>query len=141
MTSKAAQHIELCKNSVREWVQDKMVSVKYVPCKVNPADIFIKEMRDGMHFCCLSDSFMSQLSDFNNISLLETHHTHQRSSHSVAPSAAWVALASASSNASSYFSALAANMFCWSVIETSNFSSAGCQLLGSLHGFIPPDVV
>jgi hypothetical protein len=50
MTSKAAQHIEFCKNSVYGWVQDKMVSVKHVVGKVNPADIFTKEMQDGMHF-------------------------------------------------------------------------------------------
>jgi hypothetical protein len=108
---------------------------------VNPADIFTTEMQDGMHFHRLCDSFMSQLSNFNNISLLETHHTHQPSPHSVAPSAAWVALTSVSSNASSYFSALAVNTFCLSVTAMSHLSNAGCQLLGSLHGFIPPDVI
>jgi hypothetical protein len=50
MTSKAARHIELRKNSVREWVQDKTISVKHVAGKTNPADIFNKEMRDGIHF-------------------------------------------------------------------------------------------
>jgi hypothetical protein len=60
MTCKAAQHIELCKNSAHEWVLDKMVSVKHLAGKVNPAE------RDGMHFCRLLDSFMSQLSDFKN---------------------------------------------------------------------------
>jgi hypothetical protein len=47
MTSKAARHIELCKNSVREWVQDKTILVKHVDGKTNPANIFTKEMRDG----------------------------------------------------------------------------------------------
>jgi hypothetical protein len=141
MTSKAARHIELCKNSVHKWVQDKMVSVKHVAGKMNPADIFTKEMQDGMHFCCLCDSFMSWLSNFNNISLLETHHARQRSPHSVAPSAAWVALASASSNASLYFLALAANTFCPSVTAMSHLSSTNRQLLWGLHSFIPPDVV
>jgi hypothetical protein len=140
MTSKAAQHIELCKSSVRKWVQDKTVFVKHVAGKMNPVGIFTKEMRDGTHFCCLRDSFMSRLSNSNNVSLLETHHTRQCSPHSVASSVAWVALTSASSNASSYFPALAANTFCWSV-TVSHLSSAGCQLLWGLHGFIPPDAV
>jgi hypothetical protein len=60
---KAARHIELCDNSVRKWVQDKTLSVKHVTGKVNPADIFTKEMRDGTHFRQLW-SFMSQLSSF-----------------------------------------------------------------------------
>jgi hypothetical protein len=117
MISKAAQHIELCKNSVHKWVQDKTVSVKHVARKVNPADIFTQEIQDGTHFSHLRDSFMSRFSDFNNISLLETHHTRQRSSHSVAPSAAWVNLASASSNAPSYFLALAVNTVCHSNVS------------------------
>jgi hypothetical protein len=51
MTSKATQHIELCKNSVHKWVQDKTLQVKHISGKINPADIITKEMRDGMHFC------------------------------------------------------------------------------------------
>jgi hypothetical protein len=50
MTSKAARHFKLCKNSVRKWVQDKTIAVKHVACKINPADIFAKEMRDSTHF-------------------------------------------------------------------------------------------
>jgi hypothetical protein len=50
MTSKAARHIELRKNAVREWVQDKTLKVQHVSGKIHPADIFTKEMRDGMHF-------------------------------------------------------------------------------------------
>ncbi len=52
-------------------------------------------------FVC--NSFMCWLSDFLNRSLMETHHTCQCSQHSVAPSAAWVALAL---GASPYFLAL-----------------------------------
>jgi hypothetical protein len=103
MTSKAARHIELCKNSVCEWVQDKKIAVWHVAGKINPANIFTKEMHDGTHFCCLHDSFMSRLLDFLNTTLLESHHARQRSQHSVAPSTAWVTLAS---GASSYLSAL-----------------------------------
>ena len=64
MTSKAACHIKLCKNSVREWVQDGTIEVEHVSGKINPADIFTKEMRDSAHFCRLRNSFMSRLSDF-----------------------------------------------------------------------------
>ena len=51
MTSKAACHIELRGNSVREWIQDKMVAIKHVAGKYNTEDIlFTKEMRDGTLF-------------------------------------------------------------------------------------------
>ncbi len=135
MTSKAACHIELRENLVWEWVQDKTISVKHVAGKTNPANIFTKEMRDGVHFCCLRDSFMSHLSDFNNVTLLDTHHTCQRSSQSIAPLAAWVSLAL---GASSYFSALTVNTFCWLASAVSHLSSTGRQLIWRLPGFIPP---
>ncbi len=50
MTSKAAYRIELRENSVREWVQNKTINVRHVSGKINLADIFTKEMRDGAHF-------------------------------------------------------------------------------------------
>jgi len=50
MTSKAARHIELHENSVREWIQNKSLAGKHISGKINPSDIFTKEMRDGMHF-------------------------------------------------------------------------------------------
>ena len=65
MTLKAVRHIELRENSVREWVQDKSISVSHVAGKDNVSDIFTKEMRDVAHFCRLRDSFMSRLADFN----------------------------------------------------------------------------
>jgi hypothetical protein len=138
MTSKAACHIELRENSVREWVQDKTLLVKYIAEKTNPADIFTKEMCDGTHFRRLWDSFMSRLSDFLSDLILESHHVRQRSSNSVAPSAAWVSL---TSSASSYLSALMANTFCWSASSVSHLCSAGRQLIRTLHGFVPPDWV
>jgi len=126
MTSKAARHIEFCKNSVCEWVQDKTIAVKHVTGKNNPADIFTKEMRDGTHFRRLHDSFMSRLLDFLTALLLETHHARQQSPNSASPSAAWVTLAS---GASLYLSALAANTFCWSATSVSHLCSASRQLL------------
>ena len=80
MTSRAARHIELRENSVREWIQQsKLLSVKHVSGKLNPSDIFTKEMRDGTHFWRLRDSFMSRLSDFVNDSLLAVHHGDRKS--------------------------------------------------------------
>jgi hypothetical protein len=137
MTSKAAHHFLLCKNLVCEWVQDKTIAVKHISGKINPADIFTKEMRDGTHFCCLQDSFMSQLSIFLNTLLLRSHHARQRSQHYVAPSAAWVTIPSGTS---SQLSALVANTFCRTVTAVSHLSSAGRQLFHGLHGFIPPNL-
>jgi hypothetical protein len=76
MTSRAACHIELQENSVWEWVQNKTINVQHVSGKINPADIFTKEMREGAHFRCHWDSFISRLSDFVNDSLLAIHHTN-----------------------------------------------------------------
>ncbi len=121
-----------------KWVQDKTISVKRVTGKMNLADIFTKEMKGGVHFPRLRDSFMCHLSDFLNTSLLETHHAHQQSHQYVAPMGAWVSIASGTS---SYFFALAANTFCLSAMAMSHLSSAGRQLLQGLHGFIPPDLV
>jgi hypothetical protein len=115
MTSKAARHIELLENSACKWVQDKTIAVKHVAGKINPADIFTKEMRDGTHFRRLRNFFVSWLSDFLNTLLLESHHACQRSPHSVVPSAAWVTLASSTS---SYLSALAAKIFCPSALQS-----------------------
>jgi hypothetical protein len=42
--------IELRENLVREWVQDGTLKVLHVAGKINLADIFTKEMRDGTHF-------------------------------------------------------------------------------------------
>jgi hypothetical protein len=53
MTTKQIQHMEMRKNTVREWVQDPSLNVLHVKGKTNPANIFTKEMRDGAHFRCL----------------------------------------------------------------------------------------
>ncbi len=79
MTSKNVRHLEMRENSVREWVQDKTISVLHVPGKCNPADIFIKEMKDGAHFRRLRDSFMCRLASFQRDSLLAVYHKHQAS--------------------------------------------------------------
>jgi hypothetical protein len=45
LTSKAAHHIKPCKHSVCKWVQDNTLNVVHVAGKVNPANIFTKEMK------------------------------------------------------------------------------------------------
>ncbi len=135
MTSKAARHIELQENLVWEWVQNKTINIQHVSGKINPADIFTKEMRDGAHFRHLQDSFMSRLSDFINDSLLAIHHTNQHSPKQVVPSAAKAML---TVHPSSYFSDLASSSFCRTFTAISHLCSAGCQLLRNFHGYVPP---
>jgi hypothetical protein len=138
MTSKAACHIELRENSVCEWVKDNTISVKHVTGKLNPADIFTKEMHNGVHFHWLWDSFMTRLADFLNTSLLTIHHAHQRSQNTVAPSAVHVSL---SVGCSSFFSVLGSKLFCRSVTAISHLSSAGRYLLWRLYSFVPSNIV
>jgi hypothetical protein len=134
MTSKAARHIELRENSVSEWIQSKLLSVKHVSGKLNPSDIFTKEMRDGTHFRRLRDSFMSRLSNFVNDSLLAVHHGRQSAASSI-PAAARAFLAE---SPHSYFSALASSSFCRSRPPAiSHLSSAGRHLIRCLYGFVP----
>ena len=80
MTSKKIRHMELHENSVCEWVENKTLTVLHVSGRVNPADIFTKEMRDGAHFQGLRDSFMCRLSNFLQQSLLAIHHQSQSTS-------------------------------------------------------------
>ncbi len=134
MTSKAARHIELWKNSVQEWVQDKTINVQQVSGQFNPTDIFTKELQDGVHFCYLWDSFMSRLSDLLNLSLLAIYHTHQRPPNQVLPAAAKAILMV---HPSSYLSALASSSFCHTFTAISHHCSTGHQLLPNLHGIVP----
>jgi hypothetical protein len=78
MTSKKIRHMELWEKAVREWVHDGILNVLHVKGRINPADIFTKEMRDGAHFRRLRDSFMCQLSNFLHQLLLVVHHSHSK---------------------------------------------------------------
>ena len=78
MTTKQIRHMEMRENAVREGVQDSSLKVLHVPGRINPADIFTKEMRDGAHFRRLRDSFMCPLSLFLQQSLLEVHLSRQQ---------------------------------------------------------------
>jgi hypothetical protein len=84
---KNIRRMELKENSIREWVQDKSLTIKFVKGKDNPADIFTKEMRDGAHFRRLRDSFMSRLHSFTMASNLATYRDSHRSSSTINASA------------------------------------------------------
>ena len=68
MTTKQIRHMEMRENAVRELVQDSLLKVLHVPGRINPADIFTKEMRDGAHFYAfVIPSFVLCLSFFSSL--------------------------------------------------------------------------
>jgi hypothetical protein len=136
-TSKAAHHIELHENSVLERVQDKTLHVKHVSEKVNPADIFTKEMRNGVHFRHLEDFFMSRLSDFFNNSILAVHHASQHSPNMATPAAARFR---ASGKSLGYLYALCSSSYFRSLENISHLCSAGRHIIWCAHGFVPSDI-
>jgi hypothetical protein len=133
MTSKEARHIEPHENSIREWVQDKTLNVVHVAGKINPAEIFTKEMKDDAHFHCLRYFFMICLSDFVNDSLLDLHHTRQLSPQ-LTQAAALVSLAS---GCTSYMAARASSSFCHTLSNVSHLCSAGRHLFRKYHSLVP----
>jgi hypothetical protein len=134
--------MELRENSVREWVADKTLNILHVSGRVNPANIFTKEMRDGAHFRRLRDSFMCCLSDFIQQSILVIHHQSQSTSHITpcqgAPSAASSKAVVAQN---SYFAALCSIPICWTFSAISHLSSVGRQLIRNLHHVVPSGVL
>ncbi len=129
--------MELRKNSVREWVENKTLNVLHVSGRVNPADIFAKEMRDGAHFRRLRDSFMCRLSDFLQQSLLAIHHQSQ----STSPMTLWQVVPLAASlkafhAQNCYFTALCSVPICRTISAISHLSSAGRQLIRCLHHIV-----
>jgi len=138
ITSKKIRHMELRENSVREWVENKTLDVLHVSGRINPADIFTKEMGDGAHFRWLRDSFMCRLSDFLQQSLLVIYHQSQLTSHTthrqVAPSAA---SSNAISAQKSYFEALCSIPMRRTFSAISHLLSTGRQLIRRLHHIVP----
>ena len=62
--TKGMRHINLRECAVRESVADGDLTVIHVDGKLNPADLFTKELRDGSHFRKLRDSFMNTVHSF-----------------------------------------------------------------------------
>jgi hypothetical protein len=139
MTTKQIRHMEMRENAVREWVQDSSLKVLHVPGRINPADIFTKEMRDGAHFRRLRDSFMCPLSIFLQQSLLDVHLSRQQDLPlsqplQFVPSAA---PSSASFTRGSYLSALISSPLSGTLTAISHLSSAGRHIFRSLHRVVP----
>ena len=55
MTTKGMKHVSLRENAVRKSVDNKELSIHHVSGKLNPADLFTKELKDGAHFYRLRD--------------------------------------------------------------------------------------
>jgi hypothetical protein len=137
MTTKQIRHMEMRENAVREWVQDSYLQVLHVPGRLNPADIFTKEMRDGAHFRRLRDSFMCPLSDFLQQSLFDVHLSRQQAEphlRQVSPSAASSCVFS---SRGSFLSALCSSPLSRTLDAISHLSSAGRHIIRSLHPVVP----
>jgi hypothetical protein len=138
MTSKKIRQMELRENSVREWVENKTLTVLHVSGRVNLADIFTKEMRDGTHFWWLRDSFMCRLSNFLQQSLLAIHHQLQSTSPATPRQVVPTAASSKACHAQfCYFTALCSVPICWTISAISHLSSAGRRLIQRLHHIVP----
>jgi hypothetical protein len=134
--------MELRKNSVREWVVDKTLNILHVSGRVNPADIFTKEMRDWAHFWRLRDSFMCRLSDFIQQSILVIHHQSKSTSHMTLRQGVPLAASSKTVVAQKFFfAALCSIPICRTFSTISHLSSTGCQLIQKLHHVIPSGVL
>lgn len=64
-TSKGMRHVNVRHCAVRDSVRAKEIAIFHINGKVNPSDIFTKEMRDTKHFCTLRDSFMMSTERFS----------------------------------------------------------------------------
>jgi hypothetical protein len=137
MTKKQICHMEMRENAMREWVQDSYLQILHVPGRGNPANIFMKEMRDGAHFWRLQDSFMCPLSDFLQQSLLDVHLSRQQAE----PYLRQVLLSAASSCAFTsrglFLSALCSSPLSWTLEAISHRSSSGRHIIRSLHPVVP----
>ncbi len=137
MTTKQIWQMEMCENSVCEWVQDLSLRVLHIKGKINPADIFTKEMPNGAHFCCLQDFFMCQLSDFLQQTYLDIHLSQQQDEpilHQVMPSAASTASGVMRGH---YLSALCSLSLCNTLTAISHLSSAGRQIMQCSLQIVP----
>jgi hypothetical protein len=137
MTTKQICHMEMRENAVPEWVQDSYLQILHVPHRINPADIFTKEMRDGAHFWRLQDSFMCPLYDFLQQSLLNIHLSRQQAKphlRQVVPSAA---SSCAFTSRGLYLLALCSSPLSSTLEAISHLSSAGRHIIRSLHPVVP----
>ena len=62
--SKNMKYLDIREIAVKEDIINKDVTMHFIPGKINPANIFTKEMKDGKHFRTIRDSFMMSLKSF-----------------------------------------------------------------------------
>ena len=80
-STKGMRHMNIRDCAIRDSLQASEIDLHHIDGRVNPSDIFTKEMRDTTHFCTLRDSFMMSAERFRTFV----------SSSSVWISASWVA--------------------------------------------------
>ena len=61
---KGLRHLNIRDCAVRDSVLAEEVTIHHIQGIINPADIFTKEMKDGLHFRTLRDSFMMSRESF-----------------------------------------------------------------------------
>ncbi len=137
MTMKQICHMEMRKNAVCEWVQDDFLKVLHVLGRINPADIFTKEMRDGAQFWRLRDSLMCPLFDFLQQSLLDVHLSRQHDECQPLQLTPLAASLSASFTRGSYLMAFFLSPLSGTLSAISHLSSAGRQIFCLLHRVVP----
>jgi len=64
-TTKGLRHLNIRDCAIRDSLHAGEIDLRHIAGKVNPSDIFTKEMRDTPHFCTLRDSFMMSKERFN----------------------------------------------------------------------------
>ena len=137
MTMKKNRHMEMREKAVPDWVQDYYLQVLHVPGRINPADIFTKEMRDGAHFWRLQDTFMCPMSDFLQQPLFNVHLSRQQAEphlRQVVPSAASSCVFASKGL---FLSALCSSPLSRTLDAISHLSSAGHHIIRSLHPVVP----
>jgi hypothetical protein len=136
MTTKQIRHMEMRENAVHEWVQDAFLKVLHVSGRINPADIFTKEMRDGAIFdayeifsCVLCLIFFSSLCwmFISCVSIMRPclyrsfHQPFLQQLLSPGVPISWLFLSPLSGT----------------LTAISHLSSAGCHIFRSLHWVVP----
>ena len=64
-TTKGLRHLNIWDCAICDSLHAEEIDLQHIVGKVNPSDIFTKEMRDTPHFCTLRDSFMMLKERFN----------------------------------------------------------------------------
>ena len=63
-STKGMRHMNIRDCAIRDSLQASEIDICHIDGRVNPSDIFTKEMRDTAHFCTLRDSFMMSAERF-----------------------------------------------------------------------------